>query len=45
MEKGVVETCALKVEVALGAILKFISPLYYIIQEAFIVLDKGKRAR
>jgi len=40
-----VETCALKVKVALGAIPRFLSPLYYIIQEAFIVLDKGKRAR
>ena len=45
MEKGVVETCASKVEAALGAIPRFISPSYYIIQEAFIVLDKGKGAR
>jgi len=45
MEKGVVETCTLKVKVALGAILKFLSPSYYIIQEAFTVPDKGKRAR
>jgi len=31
MEKGVVETCALKVKAALGAIPRFLSPLYYII--------------
>ena len=31
IEKGVAETYALKVKVALGAILRFISPLYYII--------------
>ena len=40
-----VETYALKVKAALGAILRFISPLYYIIQEAFIVPDKGKGAK
>ena len=45
MEKGVAETYALKVEVALGAIPRFISPSYYIIQEAFIVPDKGKGAK
>ena len=45
MEKGVAETYALKFKVALGAIPRFLSPSYYIVREAFIVLDKGKRAR
>jgi hypothetical protein len=45
MEKGVAETYASKVKAALGAIPRFISPSYYIVREAFIVLDKGKGAR